>query len=326
MSRSMRVSALSMLAAAVLGMSGHCAAQDVYPGKPIRVLQPIPPGSTTDNVIRALGRELQGPLGQPWVVENRPGASMTIGAQACAKAAPDGYTLCSLASDHLTLLPLLFASLPYDPEKDFKPVALLFYNVDGLVASTGLAANSVNELKAFAQANPGKLNFGTLGPGTTTDLFREWIARDWGARITAIPYKGGPQITTALMANEVHITRFGLGSLGGQIKSGLVKVLAVGSSQRSKLLPSVPTFGEAGIGFPIKVWWGLFAPAGTPDAIVNRLNAEIVRIYRDPKFLDQMESQYLDPAAGTIEAFAAIIKTDKERAAEVVRRFGVQKQ
>lgn len=320
-----RTAAVSVLLTAMVAAT-PCAGQEAYPSKPIRVIQPIPPGSATDNVVRAVGRELTQSLGQPWVVENRPGASMTIGAQACAKAPADGYTLCTLASDSFTLHPHVLSSLPYDPDKDFRPIALLFYNVDGLVASAGLVPGAIRDLQAYAKANPGKVNFGTLGPGTTTDLFREWIARDWGAPLTAIPYKGGPQIITALAANEIHISRLGLGSLGGQIKGGLVKVLAVGSVARSKQLPQVPTFAEAGIAFPIKVWWGLFAPAGTPDAIVQRLNSEIVRVLRDAKFVEQMEAQFLEASPGGVDAFAATIRVDKEGANEVIKRFGIARQ
>ncbi len=301
-------------------------AQDVYPSRTVRIVQPIPPGSSTDNVIRVVAERLTKALGATFIVDNRPGGGMTIGPQACSNGKPDGYTICAIASDNFTVQPHFLDKLPYDVEKDFKPVSLLFYNVDGLIASAGLEANSVAEVRALAQAKPGSLNFGTNGPGTTSDLFRASVSEDWKSELTAIPYPGGPPIVLALAANQIQLTRLGLGSIGGQLGSGKIKVLAVGGANRSRQLPSVPTYAEAGISFPVRVWWGLFVHAATPDTIVRRLNTEIQKIFADPAFRESLDTQFLEAAGGSEESFARIIEQDKKSTANMIRQFGLAKK
>ncbi len=321
----MKVNILSAVAAALaFAMTGSVVAQESYPSKNVKVIVPIPGGP--DAPMRMIVSELEKRLGQSWVVDNRPGASLTVGGQACSVAEPDGHTLCILASDNITVLPHVMKALPYDADTSFKPIALLYYNIDGLVASRKVPANSVEELKAYAKANPGKLNFGTIGPGTTADMFRNWIMRDWDARIAAIPYRGGALVGKALAANEIDVSRLGLVSFVGPIKSGHVRVFAVGSKQRTPMLPDVPTYAEAGIGFPIKVWWGMFAPAGTPDAITNKINQEINAVLADPALRERMAKLYIEPAGGSVAEMASVIETDSKSTAQIVKSFGIQKR
>jgi tripartite-type tricarboxylate transporter receptor subunit TctC len=298
-----------------------------YPSKPIRVIVGVPPGSGVVIVMRAAGQELATRMGQPWLVENRPGGNTVIAAQACARAAPDGYTVCYVSADSMSFNPHVISNLPYDPDKDFKPITSLFYLIQGIIASASLQANSIKELQAQAGANSAILNFATLGAGTNTDIFRQWLNERWKTNIAGIPYKGGNLIVTALVAGEVHFSMPGLGNMGGQLKSGKVKVLAVHSSKRLRLLPDVPTLTEAGLdGFPVKGWFGLAVPAGTPDAIVSRLNSEFVRLFREPKFVEYLEDQYLEPFVGTPEECAAFMKADRELTGVVVKHFNVPRQ
>jgi tripartite-type tricarboxylate transporter receptor subunit TctC len=306
--------ALSMLAL------GAAQAQPAYPTKPVRVIVPIAPGSVTDVVVRGAAQELSVRLGQPLLVENRVGASGVIGGEACARAAADGYTLCILYPNILSFNPHLFDKLPYDVERDFVPVTNLYFITEGLVVTASLPVNSVDELKSLARTKPGTLNFGTLGPGSGPELFLNWLNAEWQTDVTPIPYKGGGPVALALTTGEVQLGFMGLGNFIAQIQGGQVRVLAVSGSRRSKLVPGAPTRDEAGLGgYPGRVWWGLLVPAGTSAAIVQKLNTEFVQLFREPKFVDFLESRYVEPATGTPEEFAAFLKADRESAGKLVR-------
>ena len=307
-------------------VSFQCLAQS-YPAKPIRVIVGVPAGSATELVMRSAGQELSTRMGQPWLVENRPGGNNVIAAQACARAAPDGYTLCYVSADSMSFNPHVFSKPPYDPDKDFKPITKLFYLLQGVIAPASLPANSVKELQALALAKPGSLNFGTFGSGHNLDLFRQWLNERWKVNIAGIPYKGGNLVVNALVAGEIHFTFPGLGNAEGLLKSGKIKVLAVHSSKRLRLLPDVPSMAEAGLdGVPLKGWFGIAAPGGTPDAVANRLNAELVRLFREPKFVEFLEARFFEPAVGTIDEFVAFMKVDRERTGQVLRQFNVPRQ
>ena len=302
-------------------------AQEAYPAKPIRMIVPVAAGAPTDLVMRTAGQELLSRLGQPLIIDNRPGAGLIVGTEACARAAPDGYTVCNVNSDSMSVNPHIVAKLSYDPEKDFKPVTSLYYLIQGLIASNSLPVNSVKELQSMASAKPRALNFGTMGQGTNPDVFRQWLNEQWRTDLEGIPYKGANLIMTALVAGEVDLSRISLSTVGGQMKAGKVKVLAVGSSKRLRLFPEIPTYAEVGLdGFSEQVWWGLAAPAGTPDAIARRLNAEFVRLFREPKFLEYMESQFLETFVDTPEAFAKFLREDRERSGMVVKKYNVPRQ
>jgi tripartite-type tricarboxylate transporter receptor subunit TctC len=289
-----------------------------YPDRPIRVIVPIAAGSVTDVIMRATASELAPRLGQSFVIENKGGASGIPGAQACAQAAPDGYTLCLVYHNTLSINPLMFNKLPYDAEKDFTLITNLYLLVEALFVNSALNVGTAAELKAYAQAHPRALNYGTLGPGSNPEMFLKWMNQKWNVNIVGIPYRGGGPIAQALVAGELQVAKMGLGNFLGLMGTGKIKPLAVAAARRSPLAPDVPTLAEAGIDFPPFGWWGLAAPRGLPQPIVDRLNAEFVKLYREPKFVAYLEKQAVLPAPGTPAEFAAFLKKDRQDAALLI--------
>jgi tripartite-type tricarboxylate transporter receptor subunit TctC len=322
---------MSRLGRVILSLFFACAAvtaqAQTYPSRPIRLIVSIAAGSVTDVIVRKAAMELSSQLGQPLIIENRGTASGIIAAQACANARPDGYTLCVLHHDAMSYNPLHFTNLPYDPAKDFVPVTRLYFINEGLFVSPGLGVKSVAELKALAQAKPGSLNFATLGDGSFPDLFLRWLNNQWGTKIVGIPYAGGGPAAQAVAANQVQMTKFGIGNFLGLVKAGNAKALAVSSDQRSPLLPDVPTFDEAGLkGYPGKGWWGLLAPKGTPAEVVTKLNGAFVKLFSDPAFEKYLESQAVVPAPTTSAAFAAFLVEDRKAAESLVEIANTKRQ
>jgi tripartite-type tricarboxylate transporter receptor subunit TctC len=253
------------------------------------------------------------------VIENKGGAAGILGGQSCAQAAPDGYTVCIIYHSTLSFNPIIFNKLPYDAETDFVPIARLFFLIEGVFVSNALAVNTVAELKTKAQANPGALNYATLGEGSYPDLFLKWLNNQWGTKIVGIPYKGGGPAAQALAANDVQLTRFGVGNFLGLVEGGKVKAVAVSAAKRSPLLPNTPTFSEVGWGnFPGQGWWGLAAPKGTPKDIVTKLNGAFVKLFSDPKFMAFLEKQAVMPAATSPEEFVAFLKEDRKSAQALI--------
>ena len=292
---------------------GPAFAQPAYPVKPIRVIVPIAAGSVTDVIVRAASQELTARLKQPLVIDNRAGASGIIGAEACAKAPPDGYTICAIYTATTSVNPHVFDTLPYDPAKDFAPITNLYYVTGVLVVPASLPVTTVDELKALATTKPRTVNFGTIGPGSYPEVFLAWLNRQWRTDMPAVPYKGGGPITIALMSGEIQASAVGLGNMIGQVQGGQVRALAVSGAKRSPLFPRVPTLAEAGLGgFAGNLWWGLAAPAGTPKAVIARLNAEFAQLFRTPRFAGFLDSQAVEPAISTPEAYAAFLKADRE--------------
>ena len=299
-----------------------CQAQ-AWPSKPIRVYLPQPPGSGVDIVLRKAFEEIQPRLGQALVIENRPGGNSVVATEACAKAAPDGHTICVLNTDPVVSNPLLYAKLPYDADRELRPITNLYYILTGVFVKSAVPVNSMQELQAYAKAKPGVLNTGTFGPRSSLDMSRLFLGDQWNTTITGIPYPGGPQIFNALAAGDIDMAA--LGAYGGLslIKAGKVKLLAVSGSNRLALFPNVPTLKELGLGdFPSgQSWWGLMGPAGLPDAVVQRLNAEFVRTFRDPKFAAFLADLITEPNVGTPEQFAALIRADRERVAKLIKQY-----
>jgi tripartite-type tricarboxylate transporter receptor subunit TctC len=299
--------------------AGAAGAQ-TYPDRPIRMIVSIAAGSVTDVIMRAAANELQVRLGHPLVIENRGGAAGILGGQACAQAAGDGYSVCVIYHSTMSYNPLLFTKLPYNADSDFIPITRLFLLTEGLFVSNALNVSSVAELKARAQANPAGLNYATLGEGSFPDLFLKWLNNQWGTKIVGVAYRGGGPAAQALAANDVQVTRFGVGNFTGLIEAGKVKALAVSSAQRSPLLPAVPTFAEAGLsGYPGQGWWGLAAPKGTPAAIVARLNTEFTKLFAEPRFVAFLEKQAVVAAPTTQAEFAAFLKQDRQAAETLIK-------
>lgn len=316
----------SALASLALLAPTALMAQGAYPVKPIRVVIPITVGAGVDIVVRKAAEDLLPRLGQPLVVENRAGGGMVIAAEACAKAAPDGYTLCSLSPDATSVAPHIFNKLPYDPETDLRPIVNMFFLLEGMFTKASLPVSSMKELVAYEQARSGTLNFGTLGPGSNSDMNRQDLNQILKTNFQGIPYKGGNLVINALVAGEIDVGKIGAYNALGQIKSGKVKLLAIAGSKRSPLVPDVPTFAETGVDPGARAWWGILGPGALPDAIVRRLNSEFVQLFREPKFAAFIDSLIVEVATGTSEEFAAFLRKDRQEAGARVRKYNIPRQ
>ncbi|MEY2661122.1 MAG: hypothetical protein RLZZ123_2294 [Pseudomonadota bacterium] len=298
----------------VLGLCSPMAfAQAAWPSKPIRIIVPIAAGGVTDAIVRRAAPTLSARLGQPVVVENLVGANGVIGGEACSRANPDGHTFCVLNTGVTSVNPIIYDRHPFDPAKAFAPVSH-FYSLTGAVVVP--KASKIKSMKDLLQAyktEPNGVNFGTIGTGSYPDIFLLWLNKHWNTRIEGIPYKGGGPISMALMGGEVSISAAALGNFMAQIRNGQLEAIAVSSSARVKELPQVPTFAEAGIqDFKGRLWWGVFAPAGTPAQAISRLHQEINELLKDDKFIEYLDTQAAEPATGSIEDFAKYVKADRE--------------
>ena len=302
----------------LFGLMQPASAQN-YPSRPVRLIVSIAAGSVTDVIMRAAANEISPRLGQQLVIENRGGASGILGAQSCVQAPPDGHTFCVIYHSTMSYNPLLFDRLPYNADSDIVPIARLFFLTEGLFVSSALGVKDVAELKATAQAKPDALNFATLGEGSFPDLFLQWLNNQWGTRIAGIAYKGGGPAAQALAANEVQLTRFGVGNFLGALESGRVRALAVSSNSRSPQMPEVPTFAEANLQYPGQGWWGLGAPKGTPRTAIERINAEFVKTFSDAKFREFLDEQFVVAKPTSPEEFADFLKEDRKAAEALIR-------
>ena len=306
------------------GFAAGAEAQQ-YPTKPVRMIVSIAAGSVTDVIMRAAAADLQARLGQPVVIENVGGAAGILAGKNCAQAPGDGYTICVIYHSTMSFNPLLFSNLPYNPD-DLLPVARLFFLVEGVFVSSELGVNSIAELKTLAQCKPAGLNYATLGEGSYPDLFMKWMNNQWGTQIVGIPYRGGGPAAQALAANQVQVTRFGVGNFLGLLQAGKVKALAVSAAKRSPVLPDVPTFAEVGWGdYPGQGWWGLAAPKGTPPEIIAKLSSVFEKQFSDPKFMAFLDKQAVVPAATDAAGFAAFLKQDRKDAETLIKIANTKK-
>jgi tripartite-type tricarboxylate transporter receptor subunit TctC len=316
---------LVLVAIAVL-FSQQAVAQ-TYPSGLIRIIVPYAAGGVTDSLARIVGAQVADAVGQPVIIENRPGASSMLGMQACASAKPDGYTVCIAVADSLSYNPQLFASLPYDPEKSFAPVMRLALTNNLLVASAKTPFNNYKDMIAYAKAAPGKLNWGTWGPATLPDLYLRWVSSQAGVKIQAIPYKGGAaQANPAVYSGEVDITYMGFGTAAPQIVAGAIKPLVAVGAKRSEFMPDLPCLGEEGGDPGLQGYFGLFAPAKTPGSIVQRLNAEFTKALDTPQVQTFYKNSTLIAEPNTPGEFAAFAKADREAAAKVFKSMGITPQ
>ena len=303
--------------------AGPATAADVYPSKTIRLVVPFAPGGGSDIVARLLSPKMTEALGQTVVVDNRAGASANLGAAVVAKAAPDGYTLL-LANANYTINPSLFKSLPFDPVREFAPVALLANVTNVLAIHPSIPAKSVKELISFAKAHPGQLNFASPGNGTSSHLAGELFRQVAKIEVVHIPYKGATPAITDLIAGQVSFTMASVLSVLPYAKQGRLRMLAVTTAKRSGALPDIPTISEAGLpGFEVSNWYGILATGGTPRPAVDRLNSELARIARVPDLAEKLAAQGADPATGTPEEFERFIQAELKKWSAVVRSAGI---
>ena len=321
-------SSLYMLTfAALLGTCGSGLAQDAqsYPDKPIRIIVPFAPGGSSDVLARSLGQKLTEMWGQQILVDNRPGAGGNIGAAEAAHAEPDGYTLLLVDVGTITISPSIYSNLGYDPEKGFAPVTMVAVSPHALVVNPSVPVNSVEELVAYAKANPDTLNFASAGNGTAVHLAGEQFQQMTGTQWTHVPYKGGAAALIGIVGGEVDLTLNGLLATLPHIKSGKLKALAVAGSHRASAMPDLPTVSEAGVpGFQSGSWQGLLAPAGTPPNIVAKLNDAVVKVLNEPDMKQRLADQGAEVVANTPEEFAVFIRDDKAKWAKIVKDSGVK--
>jgi len=295
-----------------------------YPARPIRLVVPYPPGGPTDFVGRIVGQKLSLSLGQQVVVDNRPGAGTIIGSELVARAAPDGYTLLFGTGGGTFLAPLMLPNVPYDPHRDFAPVSMLVQSPQVLVVHPSVAAHSVSELIALAGAKPGTLNFASVGTGTSPHLGGELFRSLAGIKLVHVPYKGTAPAMTDLIAGQVHIMFTSMPTVLAHVKSGRLRLLGTGGSKRSAVIPETPPIAETLPGFELVTWYGIFAPARTPDAIIKRLNAEIVKVLADPESRDRLAAQGLEPVPMTPEELRRYTQQDTNRWARLIKAAGIK--
>jgi tripartite-type tricarboxylate transporter receptor subunit TctC len=296
-----------------------------WPTKPIRVMVPFPPGGSTDIVARIVASKLEKPLGQALVIENRGGAGGTIGAAVGAKAAPDGYFLTFGSTSTHAVAPSVYQKLEYDPVKDFAPISLVAVTPYLLAVNPKVEAKSVKELVELMKSQPGKMNYASAGVGSTTHLAMEMLKNVSNTYALHIPYNGNGPAGTALVAGQVEILFGSLPALLPMAKSGRVRPLAVGTPKRSPSLPDVPTVAESGYaGFDASLWLAFFAPAGTPQAIIDRLHREIVASVKDPETAAALDKAGAEPITSTPAELSAMIKDGVGKYAKVVKAAGVK--
>lgn len=300
----------------------HAVAQS-YPTRPIKMIVPFTPGTSMDIVARTLGEKIYERLGQPVVVDNRPGATGIIVSDAVAKADPDGYTLL-VTSNNIVVAPLLHKTLPFDPLRDFAPITVTSYSALVLVASDKSGLKNVAEMIAQAKANPGKLNYSSPGIGTTQHLSMEALKHVMDVNIVHVPYRGSAGATTDLLSGEVDLGFVPIDIANAPYKANAFKVLAVGSPQRHPMMPDVPTLEESGVsGVESNPWHAVAAPKGTPRPIVDKLNSEIRAILDLPDVRGKLEGFGLKIQTGTPEEMRALMQRDMAKSAALIRTLNI---
>ncbi|MEM5431478.1 tripartite tricarboxylate transporter substrate binding protein [Cupriavidus oxalaticus] len=312
----------TLAGAAILGTTGQAFAQQPYPSKPIRLIVPYPAGGGTDTVGRLVGQRLAEILGQPVVVENKPGASGMLGNDTVAKAPADGYTLL-LAITAMIQSPSLYKRMPYDVAKDFTPVSLIAKSSDLFVVPNRVPASNMREFLALAKA--GKLSYGSYGNGTSSHLHGELLRQQAGIDLAHIPYKGAAPLMSDVLGGQVDSAFVDVTSANPYLGSNKFRILGITGSQRYKALPNVPTFGELGLkGFEPNGWFGLFLPGGAPRDVTARLAAETARIVKLPEVSQKLAGMGLQPVGSTPQELAEVVSNDMPKWARIVRDANIQ--
>jgi len=317
-----RVLQMCMLCLATL-CAGQALAQ-AYPSKPLRLVVPFPPGGPTDILGRAIGAKLGELLGQTVIIDNRGGAGGGIGADNIAKSAPDGYSLLLGTTGTHTINPNLYSKLPYDPIKDFAPISLVVKYLNILVVNPNVPVKSVADLIALAKQKPGQITFGSAGNGSSNHLTAEMLATMAGVKMQHIPYKGSGPALTDVIAGQINFMFDQYSTVAPNIKAGKLRAIGIATKQRHHLLPDVPTIAETIPGFEVDPWYAMFAPAGTPRAIVDRLNTELVKVMNSAEIRERMAALGWDPVTNTPEQLGAQIKSELAIWADVVKKSGAR--
>lgn len=313
------------MATAVAQPALPTASAQPYPSKPVHIIVPFPPGGYTDATARIIAQSLTERLGQPFVVDNRPGAGTVIGTEAAARAHPDGYTLLLTGSSTFTVNPVLLQRLPYDPLKSFVTVGIVTRTPLVLLVHPSFPANSVGELVALASANPGKYAYGSFGAGTISHFAGEAFAAATGVRILHVPYKGSAPLMNDLVGGQVPISFDTLVVAAPQMRSGKVKALAVLTKDRASLFPLVPTLAESGYsGFDLGTWVALSSAAGTPAAVIQKLREEVTVIVTQKDVVARFEALGVEGVKPTAEEFERIVQTDLQRFAKIARDANIK--
>ena len=311
--------------AAALALCTGAALAQPYPSKPIRLIVPFTPGGSTDILARAIGQKLAEALGQQVVIENRPGAGGAIGAEAAARAAPDGYTLLMGHIGTLAVNPSLYPKLNYDPLRSFAPVAWVARVTNVLVVNPAVPAQTVQELVRLAHEQPGRLRYGSGGNGSAAHLATEYFKLRTQTDIVHVPYKGTGPAVTDLLGGQIEVMMTGAPAVMSHVKAGKLRALGVSNAQRVESLPELPTIAEAGVaGFEAIQWYGVVAPAGTPEAVIARLNAEINRALATPELKARLVAEGAEAAPTTPQAFGAFIAAEIERWRPVIQKAGLK--
>ncbi len=316
-SRFLKRSALALSVAACL--PGAALAADAYPSRTVTIINPWAAGGPSDSFIRPIAQELSTRLGQAVVIENKSGASGTIGASFVARAKPDGYTLFFSHLNPIAIAPSLNPKPPYDPVKDFEPITLIASGPAVLVVRSDFPAKNLAEFVAYARANPGKVSYGSVGVGSNTHLAGSMLANAGNVEMVHVPYRGSANIQTDILGGQLSSAFVNLSGAMGLIQEGKLRPLAVSTLQRSSVLPDVPAVAETLPGFEVNGWYGLMAPAGTPKDIVQKLNREVTAILKMPEIVARLQQGGMEPAPLSPEAYAEMIKTEIARWAEAVK-------
>jgi len=295
MTKWLKLAGATMLAGCLALPAFKAADAQTYPSRPVTVIVPLPAGGIVDVLVRRIGKELEARYKYNVVVENKPGGNTQLAANACKSSAPDGYTICLLTMSTMTLNPVHYKNVTYDPIKDFTPLTNIAFVEHMVIMHGSVPANNFKEMVEYSKANPDKLNYGTFGIGGDAHLSFEWMKKATGAKLTHIPYRGSAPAMLAFARGEAHLLVLvpGNGTLLEQIKDGKIKALLVEGDRRLDLLPNTPSYKEAGLPpFPARSWFGLFGPAGMPKAVVDKLGADLASVIKDPK----MQKEFLIPA------------------------------
>ena len=323
----------SKLSAVTLGLTlglvlmagaGGAAAQP-FPAKPVRIIVPQTPGGASDLLARVVGQKLSERWGQPVVVENRAGAGGNVGTDYVAKSPADGYTLLMSYVGTQAINGSVYKSLSYEPFKDFAPVATLATVPFALVVNQSFPAKSAGELIAFARTHPGQVNFGSAGNGSLNHLLGEMVNMNQGVKLVHVPYKGAAGALTDTISGQIQMTFSSLPSVAGHIRGDKLRALAVTGVRRSATFPNVPTFTEAGVpGLELSPWFGLLAPAGTPEAVVRKINADVAELLRDKDVLERFAGAGAEPYVTQPEQFGRILQDDIQKWSQVVKASGAR--